>query len=87
MLESDAIEKFHGMKACILLTDIVNRTDIRVIERGGSLCFELETGEDLRFKCDFRRKELQRDESVQAGVFVVGNAHATTAEFFDDPVV
>jgi len=33
-------------------------------------------------------QEFQRDETMQAGVFgLVNNAHASDAEFFEDPVV
>ena len=89
MLESDAVEKFHCDKGlAVLLANIVNGTDIRMIERGGGLRFALKTSERLGIKGNFWGKEFQRDESVKAGVFgFVDNAHATTAEFFDDAVV
>jgi len=89
MLESEAIEKFHGDESlAVLLTDIVNGADIRMIEGGSGLRFALEAGEGLWIEGDFGRKEFEGDKAVQAGVFgFVDNAHATTAEFFEDAVV
>jgi hypothetical protein len=89
VLERLAVEKFHGDEGlAVLLANVVNGADVRMIERGGGLGFALETGEGLRVARDVLREKFQRDETAEARVLgFVDDTHAATTEFFDDAVV
>ena len=89
VLERLAVEKFHGDEGlAVLLADVVNGADVRMIQRGGGLGFALETGQGLRVAGDVLREKFQRDETAQARVFrFVHHAHSSAAESFDDPVM
>ena len=46
MFQSDAAERLHGdERLSLLLADVVNRADVWVVQRGGSLRFTLESAE------------------------------------------
>src|SRR5262245_11940603 len=65
----------------LIVTDVVQRADVRVIERCDSLGFALEPIPALRIDGDVRREELEGDGSVQPGVArFVDLAHATCPE-------
>jgi hypothetical protein len=89
VLERLAIEKFHGDESvALLLTDIVNRADVGMVQGGGGLRFALESRESLRIARDILRQKFQRDEALEARVFgLVNDTHASAAELFDDAVV
>ena len=89
VLQGYAIQKLHGDEGlAVLLADIVNRTDVGVIQSGGGLGFALKTAERLGIASDFVGKEFQSDEAVQAGVLsLVNHAHAAATELFDDAIV
>ena len=89
VLERLAVEKFHGDEGlAVLLADVVNGADVRMVQRGGGLRFALETGERLRIARDILRQKFQRDEAPQARIFgLVHDTHTAAAEFFDDAVV
>jgi len=72
----------------LVLANVVNGADIRVIQSGGGLRFALEAGQSLRIPGYFIGKEFQRNEAAQPGVFcLVDHAHAAAAELLDHPVV
>src|SRR5438270_12397734 len=89
MLQRNAVQKFHSNECLpILLADVMNRADVRVIERRRGLRFALKTGECLRVTGDIFWQELESDETVQPRVLcLVHYTHATTAELLDDAVV
>ena len=89
MLERFAIQKLHGDECLsVLLADVVNGANIRMIQRGCGLRFALETGKSLRVASNFLRQEFERDEAMKPGVFrFVNDAHPAAAQFFDDAVV
>src|ERR1700691_4278952 len=89
VLERLAIEKFHGDESvALLLTDIVNRADVGMVQGGGGLRFALESRESLRIARDILRQKFQRDEALEARVFgLVNDTHPSAAELFDDAVV
>jgi hypothetical protein len=59
-----------------------------MIQRGGSLCFALETRESLRIARHILWQKFQRDEAAKARILgLVDDTHSATAEFFDDAVV
>jgi hypothetical protein len=55
--------------ARVLLADVVDRTDIRVLESRRYLCFALKASQRLRIVGDGIRKKLQGDRTVKASVF------------------
>src|SRR5258708_5819484 len=62
--------------------------DVRVVQRGRSLGFPLESAESLCVIRQFVGKELQSDVTVQLEVFrSVDHAHSSAAEFFDNAVM
>ena len=89
MFQREAVEKLHGDEGlAVVLADVVDRADVRMVQGGRRLGFALKTGERLRVAGNFFREEFQGDETMQAGVFgFVNHAHAAAAEFFHDAVV
>ena len=89
LFECGALQEFHRNESlAILLADVVNRTDVRMIERGGGLRFALEAGERARIVADIFGEEFQSDVAVEAIVFgFVHNAHAAGAQAFENAVV
>ena len=89
MLQGHAVEKLHGDKGlAVLFSDVVNGADVGMVQCGRSLGFALKSSQDLGVAGDFFGEELQRDETMEAGVFsFVNDSHPATAEFFDDSVV
>ena len=84
-----AFQKLHGDEGvAVVLADVVNRADVGMIQRRRGLRLALKTSERLRIARHVIRKELQRDEAVQPGVFgLVDHTHAAAAELLDDAVV
>src|SRR5215475_4819780 len=89
MFESDAVEKFHcDERMSILLADIVDHADIRVIQSRCSLSLPLETGQCLEVATDLVRQEFEGNKTVQPCVLsFINDTHATAAQFFDNPIV
>ena len=89
MLECLTIQKLHRYKCLrILLANVVNGTDVGMIQGGRGLCLATEAAEGLRIARDFVRQELQGDKTVQARVLgLVHHAHAAATEFLKDAVV
>src|ERR1019366_5783340 len=82
------LQQLHGDEGSpIGLVDFVDRADVRVVQRGGSLGFPLETAEGLCVVGDFVGKELQGDVTTELEVFrLEDHAHPAAAELFDDAV-
>ena len=89
VLERCAIQKFHGdERFAFVFPNIVNRADVRMIQRAGGLGFPLETRKRLGILGEIIGEEFQRDKPMQPRVLgFVDHTHAAAAEFFDDPVV
>ena len=89
MFQRHAVKEFHGDKRIsVLLPNIVNRANARVIQCRCSLRFALKPGECLRVIDNLGRQELERDKAAKARVFRFENdAHAATAELFNDAVM
>ena len=66
----------------------MNGADVGVVERRGSLCFPLESGQRLRVLRYIVGEKRQRYVAVQPHIFgLVGNTHPTSTELLDNLVV
>jgi hypothetical protein len=52
----------------LLLTDVIDRADVGMIQRRSGLSLPPEAGQRLRVAGDILGQELERDETVQPGV-------------------
>jgi len=86
VFQGHPFEKLHGDEGmAILIADIVDGTDVGMIESGGGLGLTSKSRQRLRIPGDFVRQELERDETVQSRVFgFVDHAHAALAELFEN---
>src|ERR1051326_4107991 len=89
MFQRHALEILHGDEGlAVLLANVVNRADVRMIERRSRLRLALKAAEGVLIACHLVRQELQSDEAVQPCVLsFVDYPHATAAQFLDDAVV
>ena len=81
MLQRLTFQILHGNKRfAVFFSDIVNRADAGMIQRGGRLCFPLETCERLWIAGYIVGQKFQCDETMQARVFgLVHHTHAPAA--------
>ena len=89
VLESRAFQALHGDEgAALMFADVVDGANVGMIQGRSRLRFAAETTESLRVLCEFFGKKFQSYGSAEASVFgFVDDAHAATAELFDDTVV
>jgi hypothetical protein len=89
MPERLPLQQFHGDEGTpIGLIDLVDRADVRVVQRGRSLSLALETAEGLRVVGEVVGKELQGDVATELEVFgLVHYTHATAANLAEDAVM
>jgi len=89
LLERFALPILHHDKGlALVLPNVVNRADVRVIQRGGSLRFTLEPFQGLPVLGEFFREEFQGDGALELGVLgLVHHAHAAPAELLQNAVV
>jgi len=79
---------FPGSVTTIGCVDLVDRADIRVVQRGRSLGLPPEAAEGLSIMGEFVGQELQCDVAIQLEVFrLIHNAHAPAAELAQDAVM
>ena len=88
-LEGLTLEQLHGDKRpAFELTNVVNRADVGMIERGCSAGLAAESLDGLRVLGNVVRKEFQSDTAAEARVFCfVDHAHSSSAQLFQDAVV
>jgi hypothetical protein len=89
MLESLAFKVLHDDEGSpILLSDIVDGTDVRMVETGSSLSFATKTRKKVLVGSDVLRKKLQGDKSAETSVFSLeNNPHTPATKLLDDSVV
>jgi hypothetical protein len=89
VLQGLAFEVLHGDEGtAVVLANIVNRTNVGMIEAGSGLGFAAESAEQMLVGGNVVGKELEGDEAAQAGVLGLENhSHPAAAEFFDHPVM
>ncbi len=84
MLQRLAFEMLHRDKsAAIFLTNIMNGTDVRMVQSGRSLSLSLETGKRMRVSRNIVRQEFQGNKAIKARVLgLINDAHARATELF-----
>ena len=89
MFQRRAVQVLHDdERLAVLLADVVNGADIRMIERRRSPRLAAESLQRLPVLGHFLRQEFQRDEAVKPSVFrLVNHTHAAAAKLFDDAVM
>ena len=89
VLQRLALEQLHGDErppSCF--ADVVNRADVRMIQRGSSARFAPESLDCLRILGNVFGQKFQGDVAAEARVLgLVDHAHAAAAKFFEDGVV
>ena len=89
MLQRLSFQQFHGDEMlAVRFVDLVNRADVRMIERGGGKGFALESFAGCGIILHFRGQEFQRDVAPQLEVFgFVDHTHPAAAELRENPVM
>jgi len=89
VLQGRAVEKLHhDERLPVLLVNLVDGADVRMVQPGSGLGFPLEAAESLRVLGHILGQELEGNKAIQFDVFgLVDDAHATAAELLDNPVV
>ena len=76
-------ERLAGMR-----TDLVDRGDVRVIQRAGGARLSQQAGRSVRVADVFGGKEFERDAAVQASILSqINRPHSPGADLADDPVM
>ena len=89
MLERLTLQQLHDDEPlALVLADLVNGTDVGMIEGGGGPSLALKTFEDLWILGDALVQKFKRDETAEAGVFgLVDHTHTAAADFFQNAVM
>ena len=87
--EVAALEELHGhVDEAVLLAEVEDGDDVRVVELGGRLGLALEAAAEVGLGGEGRGDRLDRDEAVQERVLgLVDLAHRALADLPDDPVL
>jgi hypothetical protein len=88
LAEGLALQQFHDqVRTAFVLSDVVNRADVGVIQSRGGAGFPLETLQGLAIGGKLVGEEFQSDGAAQARIFgLVDFAHAARADERDDLV-
>src|SRR3984885_11709844 len=89
MLQRQPIEKLHSDEGLSLLViNLVDRADVRMIQCRGSFGFALKTGECLRVFGYVVGQELEGNKATEFNILsFVDHSHTAAAQFFDDAVM
>ena len=89
MLQRLAVQKFHHQKAfALILTNLMDSTDIGVVEGRRSAGFATEPLQRRWLESQVFRKKLNGNQAAEFGVLsLVDNPHPTTTKLLDDAVV
>ena len=87
--QSLALQKLHGDEdSAVLLADVVDRADVWVAQRRGSLGFPAKPFECLAIAVHIVRQQFERYKAAQTRVFgLVHHPHAAAAEVFKKAVM
>ena len=89
MLERLPFEMLHHNEVpAVLLPDLVNRADVRMIQRGSGARLPLKSLQRIGIARQFLGQKLQGDVAAEARVLsLVDDSHSAATEFLDDFVV
>src|SRR5262250_2855984 len=89
VLQRHPIEMLHdNERPPVLRSDLVDRADVRVVQRGGSLSFAFKAAESLRVLGGILPEEIECEKGFQKGGFgLVGDPHPAASELLDDAIV
>ena len=89
VLQRLAVEQLHHDEVlAVVLADVVDRADVRMVQRRGDARLAPEAFERLGVRGQIARQELQRDLTAEPDVFrAVDDAHAAAADAFENPVM
>jgi hypothetical protein len=89
MLQGHSVQKLHGdERVAVLVVNLLDRADIRMIQCRSSFGFALKAAEDLRVFGYLVGQELEGNKPAKLQVLgLVHHAHPTAAELLDDAVV
>src|SRR5262249_36032929 len=89
VFQSFAIEVFHGDEGfASILTNVVDRTDVRMIQSGSGLGLTPKSLQTLAVVGYVLGQELQSKKAAEASVFrLIDHPHAAAPKPFDDAVV
>jgi hypothetical protein len=81
VLQRLAVEQFHDQEPLtVVLADVEERADVRVVERGGDARLALEAVHRLLIARQLRRQDLDRDLPAEARVLgAIDDAHPAAA--------
>src|SRR6266850_1852403 len=89
MFQRVSFHQFHrdeGLAVCFF--NVVNRADVRMVERRGGTRFSSEPLEGLAVFRKFLRQEFQRHEAAQLSVFsLVNDTHTAATKLLHDAIV
>ena len=88
-VERLAVDLFHRDEVeAVRRADVVDRDDVRVVQRGSRLRLPDEATSAFRVRDRSRRKELDGDGAIEPRVNgAIDDAHPAFAELVDDPIV
>src|ERR1700747_1748061 len=89
MFQGHAFQKFHDDKRLtVLLSDLMNRADVGMVQSGRSTSFTAEAFERLRVMGDIVSSGRKGNEASKLCLrSLVHHAHTTTAQLLDDAVM
>src|SRR6266478_5298086 len=89
MLESLAFQEFHAKEGLtVVIVDLVDRADVRMIESRSRARFPLKPLQRLRIAGELRRQKLESDVAAEFEVFgLVNHSHASASKHCQDAVV
>ena len=89
LLQRLALEQLHRNEVLpLMLVDVVDGADVRMIQGGGRLGLPLESLQRMAVLGQLFGQELQGDGALEPGVLgLVDDTHAAAAELLQDPVV
>ena len=92
-----AIQKFGLENICfprvaqglaVLLSDVVNGADVRVVQCGSGLGLAFEPLQSLRVRSQELRQQLKSDQTPQLEILsLIHHSHATSTDGFENPVM
>ena len=82
-------EQLHGQQRLTVgVVDLVDRADVRVVQRRGGARLALEALEREMVARELRRQKLQRNVAAESGVVgAIHHTHPTRADLLEDAIV